>query len=137
MRAGEPQDLFIQVVDVHGNIAESTSVTASLNASLGELEASPTGLGYWQFTGKKVGTYELVLEDNGAIHSVPLTIEAGQPVRIQASMSRDGIAEGDVVLLNAFATDVYGNTLNIPKANTSISCTAGSASFVTLSLIHI
>ena len=131
VRAGEPQDLFIQVVDVHGNIAESTSVTASLNASLGELEASPTGLGYWQFTGKKVGTYELVLEDNGAIHSVPLTIEAGQPVRIQASMSRDGIAEGDVVLLNAFATDVFGNTLSIPKANTSISCTAGSASFVT------
>ena len=131
VRAGEPQDLFIQVVDVHGNIAESTSVTASLNASLGELEASPTGLGYWQFTGKKVGTYELVLEDNGAIHSVPLTIEAGEPVRIQASMSRDGIAEGDVVLLNAFATDVYGTTLNIPKANTTISCTAGSASFVT------
>ncbi|MGB0814361.1 MAG: hypothetical protein ACPGSA_02250 [Poseidonia sp.] len=131
VNAGQPHDLFIQVVDVHGNIAESTSVTSSLNTSLGELEASPTGLGYWQFTGKQVGTYELVLEDEGAVHTIPLTIEAGSPVRIQATMSRDGIAEGDVVLLNAFATDVYGNTLSIPKANTSVSCTAGPASFVT------
>ena len=131
VKAGQPHDVFIQVVDVHGNIAESTSVTSSLNTSLGELDASPTGLGYWQFTGKKVGSYELVLEDEGAIHTVPLTIEAGTPVRIQASMSRDGIAEGDVVLLNAFATDVYGNTLSIPKANTSITCTAGPVSFVT------
>ena len=131
VNAGQPYDLFIQVVDVHGNIAESTSVTSSLNTSLGELEASPTGLGYWQFTGKEVGTYDLVLEDAGAIHTIPLTIEAGSPVRIQATMSRDGIAEGDVVLLNAFATDVYGNTLSIPKANSSVSCTAGPASFVT------
>ena len=131
VRAGEPQDLFIQVVDVHGNIAESTSVTTSLNDSLGVLEASPTGLGYWQFTGKSVGSYTLVLEDEGAVHTLPLTVEAGAPVRIQASMSRTGIAEGEVVLLNAFATDVYGNTLSIPKANTTVSCTAGPVSFVT------
>lgn len=131
VKAGQPHDVFIQVVDVHGNIAESTSVVASFNTSLGELDASPTGLGYWQFTGKKVGSYDLVLEDEGATHSIPLTIEAGTPVRIQATMSRDGIAEGDIVLLNAFATDVYGNTLSIPKANTSISCTAGPTSFVT------
>ena len=131
VNAGEPFDLFIQVVDVHGNIAESTSVSTTLNASLGELEASPTGLGYWQFTGKKVGTYELVLQDEGASHTVPLTVEAGAPVRIQASMSRSAIAEGDVVLMNAFGTDAYGNTLSIPKANTSVSCTSGPASFVT------
>ncbi|DAC55676.1 MAG TPA: hypothetical protein D7I11_02650 [Candidatus Poseidoniales archaeon] len=131
VRAGEPQDLFIQVVDVHGNIAESTSVTTTLNTSLGELEASPTGVGYWQFTGKKVGVYTLVLEDEGSVHTLPLTVEAGAPVRIQASMSRTDISEGEVVLLNAFATDVYGNTLSIPKANTSVSCTAGPVSFVT------
>ena len=131
VRAGEPQDLFIQVVDVHGNIAESTSVTTSMDSTLGELEASPTGLGYWQFTGKRVGTYTLVLEDEGATHSLPLTVEAGMPVRIQASMSRTAISEGEVVLLNAFATDVYGNTLSIPNENTSVSCTAGPVSFVT------
>ena len=131
VQAGIPHDLFIQVVDVHGNIAESVSVTSSLNASYGELEASPTGLGYWQFTGKQVGVYSLVLEDEGATHTVPLTIEAGAPVRIQASLTSEGIAEGDVVLLNAFATDMYGNTLSIPKENASVSCTAGPTSFVT------
>ena len=131
VNAGVPHDLFIQVVDIHGNIAESTSVTTMLNASLGELEVSPTGLGYWQFTGKKVGSYELILEDEGALHTIPLTIEAGAPIRIQASMSRASIAEGDVVLMNAFATDAYGNTLSIPKENTSVTCTSGPASFVT------
>lgn len=129
--AGAPHDLFIQVVDIHGNIAESTSVTTDLNTSFGELEVSPTGLGYWQFTGKKVGQYELILQDEGAAHTIPLTVEAGAPIRIQASMSRTAIAEGDVVLLNAFATDAYGNTINIPKANTSVTCTPGPTSFVT------
>ncbi len=131
VKAGLPQDLFIQVVDVHGNVAESVSVTSSLNASFGELTASPTGLGYWQFTGKQVGTYSLILEDEGAVHTIPLTIEPGSPVRIQASLSRSILAEGDTVLLNAFATDEYGNTLSIPKANASVSCTTGPTSFVT------
>ena len=131
VKAGEPHDLFIQVVDVHGNIEESTSVTTTLDGSLGELTTSQVGLGYWQFIGKKVGTYSLVLEDEGATHTIPLTIEAGAPVRIQASISRDNIAEGDVVLLNAFATDAYGNTLNIPRENTTVSCTAGPTEFVT------
>ena len=131
VQAGQPQDLFIQVVDVHGNVAESVSVTSSLNASLGELAASPTGLGYWQFTGKQVGTYSLVLEDEGAVHTIPLTVEPGAPIRIQAALSRSNIAEGDVVLLNVFATDEYGNTLSIPKANASVSCTTGPTSFVT------
>lgn len=131
VKAGEPHDLFIQVVDIHGNIAESISATTSLNTSLGEMTASQTGLGYWEFTGKKVGSYELVLEDEGATHVIPLTVEAGAPIRIQATLSRTTIAEGDVVLMNAFATDAYGNTLSIPKANTSVSCTAGPASFVT------
>ena len=131
VNAGAPHDLFIQVVDIHGNVAESTSVSTMLNTSLGELEASPTGLGYWQFTGKQVGSYDLVLQDEGATRTIPLTIEPGAPVRIQASMSRSSIAEGDVVLMDAFATDAYGNTLDIPKANTSVTCTSGSASFVT------
>ena len=43
------------------------------------MTASQTGLGYWEFTGKKVGSYELVLEDEGATHVIPLTVEAGAP----------------------------------------------------------
>jgi hypothetical protein len=131
VRAGQPQDLFIQVVDINGNVGPSSSVETDLNTSLGVLEASPTGIGYWQFTGKLVGTYDLVLNEAGAEHMLPLTVEAGPPVRLQASMSRQGLSEGDVVLLNAFGTDEYGNTLTIPRANTSVSCTAGEVGFVT------
>jgi hypothetical protein len=78
-----------------------------------------------------VGTYDLVLSQSGAEHVISLTVEPGSPVRIQASMNRDGLAEGDVVLLNAFGTDEYGNTLTIPRANTSVTCTAGDVAFVT------
>jgi len=129
--AGEPHDIFIQVVDVNGNVGPSSNVVTDLNTSFGVLEASPKGIGFWQFTGKRVGTYDLVLSESGAEHVVALTIESGSPVRIQASMSRQGLAEGDVVLLNAFGTDVYGNNLTIPRTNTSVTCTAGDVSFVT------
>ena len=129
--AGEPHDIFIQVVDVNGNVGPSSNVVTDFNTSLGILEASPTGIGFWQFTGKQVGTYDLVLAESGAEHVVPLTVEAGSPVRIQASMSRQGLAEGDVVLINAFGTDAYGNTLTIPRTNTSVTCTAGDVGFVT------
>jgi hypothetical protein len=131
VKAGQPFDIFIQVVDINGNIAESTDVTTTLNTSIGELQTSPTGLGFWQFTGKQVGEYDLVIQESGAVHVLPLTIEAGTPIRIQASMNREFIAEGDVVLMNAFGTDVYGNTLTIPRANTSVTCTSGEVSFVT------
>ena len=131
VHAGEPHDIFIQVVDVNGNVGPSSNVVTDLNTSFGVLEASPKGIGFWQFTGKRVGTYDLVLSESGAEHVVALTIESGSPVRIQASMSRQGLAEGDVVLLNAFGTDVYGNNLTIPRTNTSVTCTAGDVSFVT------
>ena len=131
VKAGQPHDIFIQVVDINGNIAESTNVTTTLNTSIGELETSPTGLGFWQFTGKQVGDYELVIQESGAVYVLPISIQAGTPIRIQASMKGDGFAEGDVVLMNAFGTDAYGNTLTIPRANTSVTCTAGEVRFVT------
>ena len=122
VNAGVPHDLFIQVVDIHGNIAESTSVSTMLNASLENLRFLPPALATGNLRARR-WVLTNWLEDEGASHTIPLTIEAGTPVRIQASMSRASIAEGDVVLLNAFATDAYGNTLSIPKSNTSVSCT--------------
>ena len=131
VQAGQPHDLFIQVVDINGNVGPSTDVVTPFNTSLGELDVSPTGIGYWAFTGKVVGTYDLLLSQSGAEHVISLTVEPGSPVRIQASMNRDGLAEGDVVLLNAFGTDEYGNMLTIPRDNTSVTCTAGDVAFVT------
>ena len=131
VQAGKPFDLFVQTVDVHGNVAPSTEVSTALNGSIGELAPSQTGLGYWEFTGKTIGEYELVLTEGDATHVIALTIEAGDPIRIQAALNRDALSEGDTALLNAFGTDAYGNTLTIPKDNTSVTCTTGETSFVT------
>ena len=49
---------------------------------------------------------------------MPLTVEAGMPVRISIH-DRTAIAEGEVVLLNAFATDVYEHTFDTDE-NTSV-----------------
>ena len=131
VQAGKPFDLFVQTVDVHGNIAPATNVTTDLNSSIGELIPSPTGLGYWEFVGKTVGMHELILTEGGAMHAVELEIEPGDPVRIQASLNREALAEGDSVLLMAYGTDAYGNTVTIPKENTTVSCTTGDVSFIT------
>ena len=131
VRAGVPTDLFVQVVDVHGNLAEATAVTTPFNSTLGELDASPTGLGFWQFTGKESGVYELILQEEGALHVIPLTVIAGEPIRIQASLNQKSMAEGDVVLLEAFGIDEFGNIVTMEGENTSIDCNAGEANFVT------
>lgn len=131
VRAGEPTDLFVQVVDVHGNLAEATAVTTPLNSSLGELDASPTGLGFWQFTGKESGVYELILQEESALHVIPLTVVAGEPIRIQASLNQESMAEGDVVLLEAFGIDEFGNIVAMEGENTSVECNAGDTNFVT------
>ena len=131
VRAGVPSDIFVQVVDIHGNLAEANEVTTSINASFGEFKASPTGLGYWAFTGKQVGVYMLDLQEGDAQHSIAVTVGAGDPIRIQATLSRENIAEGDVVLMGAIGTDAFGNSISIPKDNTSVTCTAGDSSFVT------
>ncbi|MGB1865046.1 MAG: hypothetical protein ACPHQC_02225 [Poseidonia sp.] len=131
VRAGIPTDVFVQVVDVHGNLAEANQVTTSINTSFGELIASPTGLGYWSFTGKQVGVYTLDLQEGDAQHSIEVTVGSGDPIRIQATLSRENLAEGDVVLMEAIGTDAYGNSISIPKENTSVTCTAGDSSFVT------
>lgn len=131
VKAGEPTDLFVQVVDVHGNLAEATAVTTPLNSSLGELDASPTGLGFWQFTGKESGVYELILQEESALHVIPLTVVAGEPIRIQASLNQESMAEGDVVLLEAFGIDEFGNIVAMEGENTSVECNAGDTNFVT------
>ena len=131
VRAGEPYDIFIEVVDIHGNIAESTDVTTAFNTSVGELHASQTGLGYWQFSGKIVGNYQLILEEAGSTLTLPLEIVAGEPVRIASSMSTTLVSEGDEILFFAVASDAYGNTIPIPDESSIVTCTAGDVSFVT------
>ena len=130
VQAGVPTDLFVQVVDVHGNLAEATEVTTLINSTIGELIASPTGLGFWQFTGKVSGNYDMIIQEKNAQHVVPITILAGEPIRIQASINKASMAEGDVVLLEAYGIDEFGNIVAMEE-NSTVDCNAGETAFVT------
>jgi len=131
VKAGVPVDVSVSVVDIHGNSGEATAVASALNASLVEVTASPTGLGYWHVTGKVEGSYTLVLEEGGATTTIPVVVEPGPPIRLLASVGGGAIAEGDVVLLNVQGVDAFGNVVEVPRTNASVDCNAGEDAFVT------
>jgi hypothetical protein len=129
--AGEASELFIQVIDAHGNMAPASNVTTLLNETLGVLEASPSGNGYWDFTGRISGAYTLVFEQGEATHSIDLLIQPGKAVRVLVELDGFDIAQGDTVLLQLQGVDEYGNLVIVEPENTSISCKAGKAKYVT------
>ena len=131
VNAGEPSELYIQVIDAHGNMAPATNVGIQMEDSIGVLEASPSGNGYWEFTGRTAGTYQLVFDSEAATHVIDLLIEPGQPIRILAELDGFDIAQGDTVLLQLQGVDEYDNLVLVEPDNTSISCTAGKAKYVT------
>ena len=131
VQAGIASELFIQTIDAHGNLAPSTAVITTLDGEFGTLVASSSGDGYWDFTGRSKGTYSLELKQDNATHVLDLTVDSGTPVRIVSTMELENIAQGDTVLLRVQSVDVYGNPVEVDPANTTISCTSGSAKHVT------
>ncbi|MDA9165888.1 hypothetical protein N9O16_00175 [Candidatus Poseidoniaceae archaeon] len=131
VQAGVATELFIQTIDAHGNLAPSTAVMTSLDGEFGTLTASSSGDGYWDFAGRTKGTYSLELMQDNATHVLDITVESGAPVRIISTMDAENIAQGDTVLLRVQSVDVYGNSVEVIPANTTISCTSGSAKHVT------
>ncbi|HJL96988.1 MAG TPA: hypothetical protein QF401_02440, partial [Candidatus Poseidoniaceae archaeon] len=85
----------------------------------------------WQFTGKESGEYELILQEKNALHVVPITVIAGEPIRIQATLNKEIMAEGDIVLVEAFGIDEFGNIMSMESENSTVECNAGDTSFVT------
>ena len=102
-----------------------------MNESIGVLEPSNSGRGYWTFTGKIAGQYELFLSEDDAEHSIPLTINPGEAVQIFGIVDGNDFAQGDFGLLRVYGVDSNGNTIAVDPDNTTISCTSGSSSFVT------
>jgi hypothetical protein len=129
--AGEETDIFVQVVDIHGNTAPSNELTNDLPISIGVLEASTAGIGYWTFTGKAAGMYTLTIEEGDASRDIALTVLPGKAVRIVAELDSEALSQGDVFLLRANGIDSFGNVVEIDAKNTTISCTAGPTSYVT------
>ena len=129
--AGEETDIFVEVVDIHGNTAPSNELSNDLPISIGALEASQAGIGYWTFTGKAAGIYILTIEEGDASREIALTVLPGKAVRIVAELDSEALSQGDVFLLRANGVDSFGNVVEIDAGNTTISCTAGPTSHVT------
>ncbi len=129
--AGESIDMFVQVVDVHGNTGPSNDLSSDLDTEIGTLETSSAGVGYWSFTGKTAGEYVLTIEEGDASRDIELTILPGNAIRIIAELDSDSLAQGDVFLYRANGIDSFGNEVTIDEANTTVSCSAGPTSHVT------
>jgi hypothetical protein len=131
VQAGVASELFIQTIDAHGNLAPSTNVTSTLPSQYGTLQASSSGNGYWDLIGQTSGKYILQLVQDGATHSILLTVEPGDAVRLESFIEDQSIAQGDTVLLRVQGVDIFDNIVAVDAENTTVSCTSGSAEYVT------
>lgn len=129
IQAGVPFDLFVELVDVHGNTAPAENVEL-MDGEFVALEASSSGRGFWQLTGLTSGTYELELAEGDAEHAIPLTIVPGQAVRVITGMSNETRSQGEVTLITVWAEDSQGNRVEVNPDQTSLSCTSGKATHV-------
>ena len=129
IEAGVPSDLFVQLVDVHGNTAPAENVEL-VSDDFVEFEASSSGRGYWQLTGVTSGVYLLELEQDDAKHTIPLTIVPGQAVRVITGMANETRSQGEVTLITVWAEDSQGNRVEVNPDQTSLSCTSGKATHV-------
>lgn len=129
IEAGVPFDVFVEIVDVHGNTAPAENVEL-LSGDFVLFEASSSGRGYWQLTGLTSGVYALGIAEGEAEHSLPLTIVPGQPVRIITGMTNETRSQGEVTLITVWAEDSQGNRVEVNPDQTGLSCTSGKATHV-------
>ena len=129
IEAGVPFDVFVELVDVHGNTAPAENVEL-LSGDFVLFEASSSGRGYWQLTGLTSGVYALGIAEGEAEHSLPLTIVPGQPVRIITGMTNETRSQGEVTLITVWAEDSQGNRVEVNPDQTGLSCTSGKATHV-------
>ena len=129
IEAGVPFDVFVELVDVHGNTAPAENVEL-LSGDFVLFEASSSGRGYWQLTGLTSGVYALGIAQDEAEHSIPLTIVPGQPVRVITGMTNETRSQGEVTLITVWAEDSQGNRVEVNPDQTGLSCTSGKATHV-------
>ena len=131
VQAGVTSELFIQIADSRQNLAPAEEVYTTMENETGIFEPSSSGRGYWSFTGKKAGQYDLVLIQDDAERVIDLTIEPGEVIQLFGSSDESEYKQGDKGLLKIYGVDSNGNTVEIEPENTTISCTSGSSDFVT------
>lgn len=131
VKAGVPAEIFIQIADTRQNLAPAEEVSTTLSNQTGVFEPSTSGRGYWTFTGKVSGQYDLTLIQDDAEKTLSLTIEPGDAVQIFGLIDGTNFQQGDYALLRIYGVDGEGNTVEVEPDNTTISCTSGSDEFIT------
>ena len=131
VKAGVPSEIFIQIADTRQNLAPAEEVSTTISNETGIFEPSTSGRGYWTFTGKTAGQYDLTLIQDDAEKTLSLTIEPGEAVQIFGVIDGTNFQQGDYALLRVYGVDGEGNTVKVEPANTTISCTSGSTDFIT------
>ena len=131
VQAGVTSELFIQIADSRQNLAPAEEVYTTMENETGIFEPSTSGRGYWSFTGKMAGNYELVLIQDDAEIVIDLTIEPGEAIQIFGTTDKTEFKQGDKGLLKIYGVDSNGNRVDVEPENTTISCTSGSSDFVT------
>jgi hypothetical protein len=129
IKVGVPSDLYVEIVDVHGNVAPAESVQL-MESGFVSIEPSATGRGYWQLDGVTSGMYEIELQQGNASIVLPLSILPGDPVRVLTSVSNESLSQGEVTLLMVWAEDSQGNRVEVVPEQTSITCSSGKSSHV-------
>ena len=131
VKAGVPSEIFIQIADTRQNLAPAEEVVTSMSNETGIFEPSTSGRGYWTFTGKIAGQYDLTLIQDDAEITLSLTIEPGDAVQIFGMIDGTNFQQGDYALLRIYGVDSQGNTVQVEPENTTISCTSGPSEFIT------
>jgi hypothetical protein len=131
VNAGVSSEIFIQIADTRQNLAPAESVSTTLNNSTGVFEPSTSGRGYWTFTGKIAGEYQMVLIQDDAEQIIPLTIKPGSAVQIFGLVDDSDFKQGDFALLRIYGVDSNNNTVQVEPENTTISCTSGTSRYIT------
>ena len=132
VQSGVESDIFIEISDSRGNLAPAETISTNLNETIGELNPSIAGRGYWTFVGNVAGEYSLTFFQDEAKHTIQLIVEPGQAVQIFGEIESRDYKQGDIALLRVYGVDVNNNKVSVEPENTTISCTSGSDKHIIL-----
>jgi hypothetical protein len=109
--AGIPVEVRCYVEDAEGNRTESSTANVESQPGRG------MNVSGRQITGERPGTYSVSCTQD-ALPSVPatITITAGAPVSITATLDRYTVLAGERVEVRCTLSDAYGNDVAIPAA---------------------
>ena len=125
VNSGEEFEITVSTRDVHGNIALASDIQFEYDDPLGIIKPSTKGDGYWIIEGGKMGEWNLRLSAGSANIDIPVTVFAGEAVRLLAEIPEQNPEEGSKMIMRIHAIDQAGNRIEVPHQEVTIKCTTG------------